>query len=80
METVNSVVNAASEAIWGKSDSATSSAHNETGGQEPVSGAMGAGTATEPYDKGNESEFVPSFSATTRPVGATQSLPSSAFE
>lgn len=29
---------------------------NETAGQEPISGAQGAGTATQPYDRGNESK------------------------
>lgn len=58
METVNSVVNAASNAIWGKTDPATTTAHNETGGQEPISGSTGAGTATQPYDQGNESKLI----------------------
>jgi hypothetical protein len=45
METVNNVVNSASKLIWG--EGATQS------GEEPVSGQKGAGTANEPYDKGN---------------------------
>jgi hypothetical protein len=44
METVNTVVSTASKMIWG--DSKT--------GEEPVNGQAGAGTATEPYDKGND--------------------------
>lgn len=28
--------------------------HNETGGQEPISGAQGKGTVDEPYDQGNK--------------------------
>lgn len=31
--------------------------NNETAGKEPISGETGAGTATEPYDKGNAREF-----------------------
>jgi hypothetical protein len=54
METVNSVVNAASKAIWGEQSTAEErAANNETGGQEPLSGAKGAGNAEEPFDKGN---------------------------
>lgn len=29
------------------------SSNNETAGKEPVSGALGSGTATEPFDQGN---------------------------
>jgi len=61
METVNSVVNAASAAIFGKTTSnEATTTHNETGGQEPVSGVKGEGTADEPFDKGNEATTAPS--------------------
>ncbi|KIW03582.1 uncharacterized protein PV09_05337 [Verruconis gallopava] len=57
MEVVTNVVNAATEAIWGKQSSTAETekrtAENETAGQEPLSGKIGAGTADEPYDKGN---------------------------
>lgn len=43
METLNKVASAASEAIWGKTQS-----H-----EEPVSGKMGNVDAGEPYDAGN---------------------------
>jgi len=44
METINNVVNTASKAIWGESKP----------GVEPVNGQTGAGTASQPFDKGNE--------------------------
>ncbi|CAI6332263.1 unnamed protein product [Periconia digitata] len=50
METISTVVNTASKAIWGDQTATTA---NETGGSEPVSGLQGKGTATEPYDQGN---------------------------
>jgi hypothetical protein len=60
METVQNVVNAASKAIWGDQNAAEqTTAHNETGGQEPISGIKGAGNANEPFDKGNEGECAP---------------------
>lgn len=43
METINTIANAASKAIWGESQS-----H-----EEPVSGKMGDVAAGEPYDAGN---------------------------
>jgi hypothetical protein len=46
METVNSVVNSASKLIWGEGDATKQTT-------EPVSGQTGAGTVSEPYDKGN---------------------------
>lgn len=33
------------------------SSNNETAGKEPVSGVLGKGTATEPFDQGNEGKF-----------------------
>jgi len=77
METVNSVVNAASAAIFGKTTSnEATTTHNETGGQEPVSGVKGEGTADEPFDKGNEgmlaqnhpSRIITDSSNTTTPA------------
>lgn len=54
METVNSVVSAASKAIWGEQENAEErTANNETSGKEPASGMTGAGKADEPFDKGN---------------------------
>ena len=52
METISSVVNTASKAIWGEQTANTTTA-NETAGQEPVSGLQGKGTIDEPYDQGN---------------------------
>lgn len=49
METVRNAVSSA----FGSSNN---SAQNETNGTEPVSGQTGAGTANEPFDKGNENE------------------------
>lgn len=47
METVNSVVTGASKLIWGEGSTAPA-------GEEPVNGQKGAGTASEPFDKGND--------------------------
>ena len=52
METINNVVAAASKTIWGETDTQKTE-HNETGGQEPVSGQQGKGTPNEPFDQGN---------------------------
>jgi len=49
METVRNAVGSA----FGNSNN---SVQNETNGTEPVSGQTGAGTANEPFDKGNENE------------------------
>ncbi|PPJ57122.1 hypothetical protein CBER1_00566 [Cercospora berteroae] len=40
----------------GLGDANTTTANNETKGQEPVSGVTGAGTADQPYDSGNVEE------------------------
>jgi len=65
METVTNVVNSASAAIWGKSSTpTTTTAQNETAGEEPISGQKGAGTADEPFDKGNEDIAAPTTGAT----------------
>ena len=31
--------------------------NNETAGKEPVSGELGKGTVTEPFDQGNDCEY-----------------------
>jgi hypothetical protein len=51
MDTVSNITTAASKALWGEGGEET--AHNETGGKEPVSGQMGNVAAGEPYDRGN---------------------------
>lgn len=38
---------------------------NETNGQEPVSGLMGQGTASSPYDMGNDEEGTSTMSKST---------------
>lgn len=62
---VNSVSTTVSNAIYGTG--------NETGGAEPVSGVKGQGTATDPYDKGNDANLNPSTSAHTNPTTTTTS-------
>jgi hypothetical protein len=53
MDTINNIAGAASKAIWGEGANTAN-----TAGEEPVSGERGAGTADDPYDKGNsESKF-----------------------
>jgi len=54
METVNNVASAASKLIWGEQAQQQTTATNETGGVEPISGEQGKGTVEEPFDKGNE--------------------------
>lgn len=63
METITNLATtattAASKLIYGDQTH-----NNETAGKEPISGEKGAGTATDPYDKGNagelhESPFLP---------------------
>jgi hypothetical protein len=44
METVNNIASTATKMIWGDSKA----------GEEPVNGQTGAGTASEPFDKGND--------------------------
>lgn len=73
METVNNLINAATNIVYGESNknnptgtqqshenpvgnqtnAVAASPNNTTGGQEPLSGYTGAGTATNPYDAGN---------------------------
>jgi len=64
METVNNVVSGASKLIWGEGNTAEA-------GQEPVSGQKGAGTASEPFDKGNESLTGSSTTDSTKPKDST---------
>jgi len=63
MEAVNNVVNSASKLIWGEGGTQP--------GEEPVSGQKGAGTADEPYDKGNITSETPS--TTTNPSSTMSS-------
>ncbi|KAF2748791.1 hypothetical protein M011DRAFT_466563 [Sporormia fimetaria CBS 119925] len=51
METISNVASAASKLVFG--DQKTTTEHNETAGQEPISGQQGKGTANEPFDQGN---------------------------
>jgi hypothetical protein len=53
METVQSVVNSAAQAIFGKPNAEQRTEQNETAGHEPLSGVSGSGNAVEPFDKGN---------------------------
>ncbi|TID18443.1 putative glycine-rich cell wall structural protein 1 protein [Venturia nashicola] len=66
METVNNAVNAASKMIWGDSAAETTKQTDE-----PVSGETGAGTLTEPYDKGNTDASITSDTTTTPNIGST---------
>jgi hypothetical protein len=50
METAKNLVNAASNMVFGESQT-----QNQTAGEEPLSGQQGKGTASEPYDAGNAS-------------------------
>jgi len=72
MDTVNTVVSAASKIIWGEQGTAAEeTAHNETGGQEPISGVKGAGTKEEPFDVGNSEPSSVGTSATTETPAST---------
>jgi len=80
METVSNVVSAAAAAIWSKNDSETATKpdetatqHNETAGQEPVSGEKGAGSADEPFDKGNDDTATPTTNPTSTSSNPTSS-------
>jgi len=78
METVTNVVNSASAAIWGKSSTPNTTTQNETAGNEPISGEKGAGTADEPFDKGNEDAAT--ATATDTPAEEPNAAPTSATE
>lgn len=51
---VSNTISTANKAIFGEQNTATQ--NNETGGQEPVSGHQGKGTANEPFDQGNSDD------------------------
>jgi hypothetical protein len=57
METITNLASTAattaSKLIYGDNTTAATT-QNETAGKEPISGEQGKGTATEPFDKGNE--------------------------
>jgi hypothetical protein len=59
METITNLASTAattaSKLIYGDNTTATTT-QNETAGKEPISGEQGKGTATEPFDKGNEED------------------------
>jgi len=59
METISNIASTAtstvSNLIYGNQDTATKT--NETAGKEPVSGELGKGTVTEPFDQGNDCEY-----------------------
>jgi hypothetical protein len=60
METItnaaSTVTSTVSNLIYGAPAKDTETTHNETGGQEPLSGQQGKGTASEPFDQGNAGE------------------------
>jgi hypothetical protein len=51
METVNKVINTASNAIWGENDAQSQQAQQSH--DEPISGVQGKGFANDPFDAGN---------------------------
>jgi hypothetical protein len=57
METItnaaSTVTSTVSNLIYGQPTKDGETAKNETGGQEPLSGVTGKGTASEPFDQGN---------------------------
>ena len=59
METITNIASTAattaSKLIYGDTTTTTTT-QNETAGKEPISGAQGKGTATEPFDKGNSED------------------------
>jgi hypothetical protein len=68
METITnaatSVTSTVSNLIYGQPAKENETAHNETGGSEPISGAQGKGTVDEPFDQGNAEKPVTTSSAT----------------
>jgi hypothetical protein len=54
METVNKVINTASNAIWGENDAQSQQAQQSH--DEPISGVQGKGFANDPFDAGNRDE------------------------
>ncbi|KAK7934963.1 hypothetical protein PG985_000458 [Apiospora marii] len=76
METVNSMAAAAAKAVWGENDT-TTTANNETHGQEPISGAQGDVSKVSPSTRATSASTtttststVPSTS-THQPTSAT---------
>jgi hypothetical protein len=62
METITNaattVTTTVSNLIYGQPAKENETAHNETGGAEPLSGAQGKGTVNEPFDQGNAGEWT----------------------
>ncbi|KAL1847028.1 hypothetical protein Plec18170_008800 [Paecilomyces lecythidis] len=57
METVNKVIDSATQAIWGENSSqGQQQQQQQQHGSEPVSGVTGKGTKADPYDAGNRDE------------------------
>ncbi|KAJ4366681.1 hypothetical protein N0V95_000008 [Ascochyta clinopodiicola] len=72
METISNIVNTAtttvSNAIYGAPSEETTK-HNETAGQEPVSGQTGKGTVNDPYDQGNSESALDKNTTSTTGTG-----------
>lgn len=63
METITNAATAVTSTVSGliygqpaKEGENNNASTNETGGKEPLSGAQGKGTVSEPFDKGNAGE------------------------
>lgn len=63
METITNAASAVTSTVSGliygqpaKEGENNNASTNETGGKEPLSGAQGKGTVSEPFDKGNAGE------------------------
>ncbi|KUI64967.1 hypothetical protein VM1G_00142 [Cytospora mali] len=81
METINNLANTAAKAVWGDSNTnttttttenvhpGTETTHNETKGTEPVSGKLGDTSKGEPFDAGNME------SGATRDLKPTEGVP-----
>lgn len=64
MEAVNKIINTASNAIWGESNTNTENTADQEH-NEPISGVQGRGDASDPYDAGNrEGKSSSSFNST----------------
>jgi hypothetical protein len=68
MDAINNLAGAASKAIFGNGVTGSE------GGEEPVAGVQGAGTANEPFDKGNETVSDNSTSRTSFSFNQADSL------
>jgi hypothetical protein len=59
METITNAASAVTSTVSGliygqpAKEGETTTANNETGGKEPLSGEQGKGTVNEPFDQGN---------------------------